>query len=262
MSESVNLEAEQEDLLAQLVEAERRVPRSDRYYFVIQRLMGMGPRVRLLHGGWLSNHPGVLEVDIDTLVNAGFLAVSYLNSGVKAFSITPRGFSYYREMMLRRGQPLERLQSRTREYISGEAFQKKYPAAYGKWSRAEELLWGEESAGNYTTIGHLTREAMQEFATALVEKYRPQEFDKDKAKVKNRLRAVLQIVSSGSTEQEFLDSLLKYWDSVNLLVQRQEHGGQREGAPLSWPDTRRVVFQVAMVMLEIDATLQMSTNEK
>lgn len=252
------LDPEQESLLAQLVEAEKRVPRAERHHFVISKTMRSGPRVELLHGGWPAKHPGVFEGDLDILASAGFLAISFIGNGGKAFTITPQGFSYYEDMMLRRGQPLDRVQVRTREFIVGEVFQKRYPAAFAKWCAAEELLWGEDSSANYTTIGHLAREAMQEFATALVDQFRPKDVEKEKARTKNRLRAVLHLCSSnlGSTELDFLDALLKYWDAVNLLVQRQEHGGQREGSPLTWPDTRRVVFQVAVVILEIDASLE------
>jgi hypothetical protein len=48
-----------------------------------------------------------------------------------------------------------------------------------------------------------------------------------------------------------LKALLAYWGTVNDLVQRQEHGGQKEREPLKWEDGRRVVFQTAVVMFEI-----------
>ena len=45
------------------------------------------------------------------------------------------------------------------------------------------------------------------------------------------------------------------------LVQRQEHGGQKEGEPLGWEDGRRVVFQTANVMVELHrATEQAATG--
>jgi len=49
----------------------------------------------------------------------------------------------------------------------------------------------------------------------------------------------------------FLDALLVYWGTACDLVQRQEHGSQREGAPLTWEDARRVVFQTMLVMYEV-----------
>ncbi len=58
----------------------------------------------------------------------------------------------------------------------------------------------------------------------------------------------------GSLEP-FLIKLLDYWGAVNGIVQRQEHGAQKEGEPLKWEDARRVVFQTMLVMYEIDRTL-------
>jgi hypothetical protein len=49
-----------------------------------------------------------------------------------------------------------------------------------------------------------------------------------------------------------------YWGTVNDLIQRQEHGAQREGGALAWEDGRRVVFQTAIVMFEIDRSLSPS----
>ena len=55
----------------------------------------------------------------------------------------------------------------------------------------------------------------------------------------------------GETHQAFLHALLTYWGTVSDLVQRQEHGAVRDKEPLTWEDTRRVVFQTAIVMFEI-----------
>jgi hypothetical protein len=40
------------------------------------------------------------------------------------------------------------------------------------------------------------------------------------------------------------------------LVQRQEHGAQKEVTPLTWEDARRVVFQTCVVMYEINRALK------
>jgi hypothetical protein len=65
----------------------------------------------------------------------------------------------------------------------------------------------------------------------------------------------LQAKQLGTTEKPFLDALLGYWGTVSDLIQRQEHGGQKEGQSLVWEDGRRVVFQTAVVMFEIDRSL-------
>jgi hypothetical protein len=46
-----------------------------------------------------------------------------------------------------------------------------------------------------------------------------------------------------------------YWGTVSDLVQRQEHGAQKQGAELTWEDARRVVFQTAIVMYEVSRAL-------
>jgi hypothetical protein len=59
----------------------------------------------------------------------------------------------------------------------------------------------------------------------------------------------------GERKSEILDALLAYWRATDSLIQRQEHGGQREGEPLTPEDGRRAVFQTAVVMFEADRTL-------
>jgi hypothetical protein len=76
-------------------------------------------------------------------------------------------------MMRQLGKPLERLQAVTRDYIQNPGFQGRYPAAYEKWAKAEALLWSSDSAEAFTTIGHLLREVMQDFVSALVERFHP-----------------------------------------------------------------------------------------
>src|SRR5262249_39946694 len=133
--------------------------------------------------------------------------------------------------------------------------------AYKKWLEAERLLWASDAQPQLTTIGHLCREAMQEFATALVERHQPPNVDADKAHDVARIKAVLDHrgAALGTTLKPFLKALLAYWGTVSDLVQRQVHGGQREEKPLIWEDGRRVVFQAAVVMFEIDRALAHGT---
>lgn len=252
----INLEPEQEQLLRDLVEAERRVPRSERDQFLIANTVGPAG-VQLLHPGWIDSDRRVFEGDLDTLARVGLSAISYPAPRSKGFYVTPEGFTYYGALMRRRGEPLQRVQLSAREYVQSHGFQSRYPSAYSKWAEAENLLWSGDSQRAYTTIGHLLREAMQEFATALVERFRPVNVELDKAKTVARLRVVLAARGLGEKLRAFLDALLAYWGTVSDLVQRQEHGALREGEPLKWVDARRVVFQVAIVMLEIDAAVAM-----
>jgi hypothetical protein len=81
--------------------------------------------------------------------------------------------------------------------------------------------------------------------------------DQDPVHVVARVRAVIEHrrTALGEATSEVLGALLAYWGTVSDLVQRQEHGAQKEGQQLIWLDARRVVFQTASVMYEIDANL-------
>jgi hypothetical protein len=60
----------------------------------------------------------------------------------------------------------------------------------------------------------------------------------------------------GRTSSEMLQALVAYWATVMNIIQRQEHGSQREGGELTWEDARRVVFQTAVVMFEVDRAVR------
>jgi hypothetical protein len=98
---------------------------------------------------------------------------------------------------------------------------------------------------------------MQEFATVLVDLYKPDDVEKDVSKTVRRIMAVLKQRANmlGETERSFLEALLGFWRTVSDMVQRQEHGSKKENNPLVWEDGRRIVFQTAIVMYEIDSSL-------
>lgn len=182
------LDPEQEGSLAQLVEADRRVPRVERQNFFILNTSG-APGVRLLHPGWPSDMR-VPKSDIETLSGNGYLQFSHDPRGADSFFITPEGSSYYQNYRMKAGEPLVRIVEPIRKHLESTAFQKRYPKAYEKWSRAEVLLWEEDSDSARTTIGHLVREALQEFAGELGGHVSPPDFPTDKAKTVARLRAI------------------------------------------------------------------------
>lgn len=253
MFENILLEQEQEELLSALVEAARNVPRNQRRKFMF---------IECQQDSWVQ-HPGLpdrtLEAykgDIETLAYEGLLAISYSRNTLN-FDVTPQGFKYYEQMKQHAGQPAQRIETAIRDYLVADHFRQKYLKAYQKWAEAEAMLWASDSEHQFTTIGHLCREAIQEFATALVEQHQPSDVDKDKAHTVARIRAVLNLRKDqlGSEERPFLDALLAYWGTVSDLIQRQEHGAQKEGEALVWEDGRRVVFQTAVVMFEIDRAI-------
>ncbi len=245
--EGIMLEAEQKELLAILVESTRNVAREKRRPFWV---VGCQQGHFLNHPGLVRNDAEVYMGDIETLRDAGLIRCPHSSS----FDVTPLGFEYYRWMKQCVGQPSQTIEAEIRSYLETERFQARCPVAYEKWADAATRLWAVDSEHQLTVIGHLCREAMQEFATAQVEQCHPSEVDEDKAHSVARLGAVLRQVSSqlGKTEKPFLDALLACWRTVSNLVQRQEHGAQRKSEPLVWEDGRRVVFQTAVVMFEFD----------
>ena len=53
-----------------------------------------------------------------------------------------------------------------------------------------------------------------------------------------------------------LESVGRLLEATMNTIQRQEHGGQKEGHQLTWADGRRVVFHVAAVMYEFATTIE------
>ena len=240
----------QKDLLLELVKAEHAVSQGERRKFIV---VGSQGQTAILHAGL----PGNLQAsigDIESLGDAHLLRLGHGSSGGITFSITPFGFKYSQWLREVSGEPVQRVTNETRTYLESEAFKSRYSAAYEKWAQAEAALWGEDSASQLTTIGHLCREALQEFTSVIVERVQPPSVNTEKTMTVTRMRAVLDHVAKqlGTTEKPFLDALLVYWGTLGDLVQRQEHGTQKEGKPLEWEDARRVVFQTAVVIFEID----------
>jgi hypothetical protein len=249
--ESILLEPVQEELLMTIVEAARNVPRSERRKFVVAQSSAGDS---LYHPGVPKDKRRIYFGDVEILAHAGLLYLGYGSRGSPLFDVAPLGFRYYEHLKKRSGEPIKRIQSTVRDYLNAQEFQRKYPEALKKWSSAEDLLWRADTEQQLTTIGHLCREAVQEFATAFVERVQPPGVTDDKSKTIARLKAVLDMRADemGSTEKPFLETLLTYWRRVNDLIQRQEHGAQKEGEELVWEDGRRVVFHTAIVMFEID----------
>ena len=250
MMPAVSLEPEQEELLKTLVEASRNVPRGQRQEFhCLSDLNGD----QILHPGIPNRKMPVYKGDIGTLASEGLLNMT----GTRSFDLSSQGFRLYGELQHRSGAPAQQIEAELKRYLDSDAFQRSYPEAHRKWAEADKRLWASDSQQQLTMIGHLCREAMQEFAAALVNRYQPSGVDANKAHDVARIRLVLDQHASklGTTLASFLDALLAYWGTVSDLVQRQEHGAQKEGIPLMWEDGRRAVFQAIIVMFEIDRAL-------
>ena len=251
----MTLEPEQEELLCTLVEAARNTPREYRRSFMV---------VRNLQGDYLV-HPGVPEGkraihygDVEILELQGLVHIRFGSRGTPNIDVTPQGFRYYEDLKVRQGRPVERVEKTMHNYIDGEGFRYHYPNAYSKWSQAEALLWKSDGEEQFTTIGHLCREAFQEFTDVLASRFDLHEQLPDKAKTIGRLRAVIERQGErvNSTYYSYLLSLIDWWSGANDLIQRQEHGGQKEGEQLRWEDARRVVFATLIVMYEVHKSLR------
>lgn len=250
------LEQEQEELLSTLVEAYRNLPRERRQPFLVS-FVDEEINALIDHPGLTNGLAKAYPGDIDTIAREGFIAKSFISGSSYTFDINPQGFAYYRDMKEREAVPLERIESEIESYLESNHFKDTYAKAYQKWKNADSLLWDSDSEQQLTTIGHLCREAIQEFATSLVERYHPANVDENKAHDVNRLKTVIELRADklGNSEKEFLNALIPYWRTVSGLVQRQEHGSQPGARHLVWEDGRRVVFQTAIVMSEVDRSL-------
>lgn len=252
--DDVLLEPEQKITLEEMVEAARRVARNAREKFIATRTMGR-PATDLIHDGWPQDHQGVFEGDLDALVDAGLLAATFSRQGTPLYDITPLGYKYYEHLQHEKGAPTTRVESTHRSYIDAAAFKARYPLAYQKWARAEALVWSAESEAALTMIGHLCRESLQEFMDELSSN-RGLANPAPKAATISRLRFVIgKTPRLGETARAHLDAMLVYASTLIDLTQRQEHGGLREGEPLTWDDGRRLVFQTLVVLAELDREL-------
>ena len=254
MFENLLLEPEQKELLTILVENSRKMPRDQRAKFIVAQSSGGD---YLLTPGHASQNRKIFMGDMEILAREGLVGITYGSHGSPNVNVLPRGYAYYEHMKREAGQPLENVASSVRNYLIAESFRQRYPVAYQKWAEAEDMLWSSDSEHQLTTIGHLCREAVQEFASHLVEQHKPANAPEDKLSTVARMRAIFNHYKGnlGDKEMACLDALFVYWGTVIDLIQRQEHGGQKEGAPLVWEDGRRVVFQTALVMFEIDHSI-------
>lgn len=241
---------EQQELLVAMVEAARGVPRQKRHPFMLLRSMRGDS---LLHNGFPNRSHDMFVGDFVALQRAGLL--HHINK--EAYDVAPQGYSYYKELKRRSGDPVERVTSDVRRYLDSGQFEKRHPIAHAKWSQAEALLWGDDAPGQLTAIGHHCREAVQAFATELVNEFKPPQVDPDPQHEIRRVEAVLKHRAQrlGETEGRFLDALFHYWRTLSALVQRQEHGATRNKEDLRWEDARRLIYQTANVMYEIDRSL-------
>lgn len=242
---------EQEELLGVLVESFRSVPRDQRNAALILESMD---GTSIAHAGLSTIGKSAYRPylgDAKELAERGLIRLEKISDGAFNVDVTVNGFHYYENMKATNGQPVERVEGKLRTYLIAEDFERRHPASVAKWKQAEVLLWSSDSAPQLTTIGHLCREAMQDFATESLGPVPNDGTDQNIQHTVNRVRDAINARLASDSVREFAEALLIYWKALNGLVQRQEH----RAAELSWEDARRVVFQTLVVMYEIDRAM-------
>ena len=239
---------EQRDLLVLLVEETRRTPRAQRREFIAGRVSG---------GDFMLSPDGkeqaVFIPDIEELAHKGLVRLQRRSNFEFLFVVSPEGFRFYDHLKRQQGQPVERVEAETRHLLERDVMHA-YPEAVGKWREAEDLLWTPDAEQQLTSIGHKCREALQAFAQQLYAEHCPGGQPLPKERTIQKVREVIGAKGPalGDTTRSFL---LAYWQTVNDLTERAEHGSQREGSPLLWDDGRRLAFQTLSVMVELKAAL-------
>jgi hypothetical protein len=182
---------DQVELLRQIAEAARNVPMDQRERFMYRKTLNAPPFLmhRRLAGRTLSAYEG----DLDALCDTGLFRVTYGSTGTAFYDVTPIGYKYCEYLQQKMGQAIEQVEFGIQRFLNSEDFQRRHPIAFQKWQNGAERLWSSDSQADWTTIGHLCREAVQEFAEDLIHQFRPPEALKDKAKTIARIRAVLAL---------------------------------------------------------------------
>lgn len=249
----VDLLPEQEQLLMTLVDASRSVPPEKKAAFLFTHPHNR-PQGRLVHPGLPDKPVDAHLGDAEELVTKGLLSRRQTGRDDPLFDVRPEGFRYYEELRRRQGAGFEWVERIIRASLDSDRFRELYPGAFERWSHAEALLWRSDIEANLTTVGHALREAIQQFATALVGHFPPPDVDADPQHDQARVKAVLALKGEelGKTTRQALEG---QWATLSNLVQRLVHGAQREGEPLTWDDARRAVFLAASAMVEVDGAL-------
>ncbi len=245
-------EPEQEKLLTLLVEAYRNVPSEKREPF---RATRDNEGTSLHHPGLPGRTVPLNWEDLDTLARYGMVTVHSPGENMRSFTVSPDGFEHYSQM--HGGEPAGQVEEETLSYLDSREFRESHPEAYDHLSRAAEGLRSGDTDQNCTEIGHHCRNALMAFADSLLSRYRSEGPTDDRTKTEGRLRAVVAPIrpTLGSKASDFLDALIAYWRAVSNLAMRQDHGANREDEEHTWEDARRLVFQTAVVMFEIDRAL-------
>lgn len=256
MVDDLYLQLEQQQLLSELIERERCVPREERTGFMF--VQPAGETRGFIHGP--GSDTWALYVDIVALADSGLISVLRSRNGyIDTFCITGKGYAYNEQVTNKSTKPLQQVERDVLYFICAEGFRRRHAGAYLAWIEAAELLRASDGQHHLVEIGHHCREALRSFSDSLANIYRPPELATARTPTA-RIRKVIehQRDQLGST-LGFINALIEYFSQVWKLANRQEHGSEKVGDALSWEDARRLVFQTAMIMFEVDRSLNNTT---
>jgi hypothetical protein len=251
------MEPEQESVLTRLVEAAQQAPRDQRTIYLFR-----------VQGGTLISGAGFKDVvpdhDVFALEQAGLIQRTGHGEGDE-YVLTSRARARYAVAHRTHGTRTSQQEQQVRRLLDDEAFRRHYPTAYARWCDSADKLWSAEGERSFTTIGHECREAMQAFATEALALYAPPgPVEQDAARVKKRLGAVIAMMRPqlGERRRTFLERLGDFEEALLDLIQRQEHGAQKDGEALTWDDARRVVFHTMSVMVELAISFDEASRQQ
>ena len=247
------LEVEQINLFCQIVDAHRNVIPSKRTDFIVTR---DSTSDSMLHPGFSNGWADVVIVDLRILDNSGLIKIYNSNNPHTEFSftLTSLGFQYYEYIKDKSISPIERIQKETLNFINIPSFEQRYKNAFLKWKESEKLLWSTNTEINISTVGHLCREALQDFLDILISRHHLGKDYPQKDKTKGRVKALINNRKSTSSDTilKLLEKFYEFWDMLNELVQRQEHYGLKERETIVLEDAKRVVLYTVIIMQELD----------
>lgn len=188
--------------------------------------------------------------DFDTLLYSKFVQAASYGDGV--YQVTNQGLKHYATMS--DAGALDELFETTVSIIQ-QRFPEEYRVPIELVESAAKKLLAAQDEHSLTEIGHMCRDAIQEFARTFYSIHCPVDDQRDLAKSKNLMRVeyVLGLWKRelGDTRVELLTALYSYYKQVSDLLQKVEHGSEQGKRQLTWDDARLAVLGTYLVMSEL-----------
>ena len=188
----------------------------------------------------------VIADDVNYLRDAGLLRELGSGADWLIFRVAPQGLKYYAQMKQASGEPLQRQEAEVQRFLNGKRSAQHTP------ERSRGGLRPRHSCGTPTASASSRRSATRRARRCRSSPQRSssatsQPTRREPHSRKPRLGAVIAMFlpSLGDARATLLKALGDYSEATLGVIQRQEHGGQREGHQLTWQDARRVVFHTA-----------------